>query len=190
MELEKEAIKKLHSTVAKCVTELTQQPTLTPAETKALKDGLEVMDMLECRLEDCKQKELEEMEYSERGYSRNGSSNRSYRNGSYGRSMRMNGPDYGYTMPHVSYEGSSERGYSGDYGVNGWYRSGNDSYHYEPSGYVYSPGSSERRGRGYSRHSIGDRVVEKLETMMDQAGSEYEKEELHRFIRMIREAAD
>lgn len=42
----------------------------------------------------------------------------------------------------------------------------------------------------YSRHSIGDRVVEKLERMMDSTESNYEREELHKFIRMIRSAAD
>lgn len=37
---------------------------------------------------------------------------------------------------------------------------------------------SMRRGsyrRGYSRHSINDRIVDKLERMMDDAGSEYER---------------
>ena len=48
---------------------------------------------------------------------------------------------------------------------------------------------SERR-HGYSRHSIGDRVVEKLEHMMDQTDSDYERQELHKFIRMVRSAAD
>lgn len=43
---------------------------------------------------------------------------------------------------------------------------------------------------GYSRYSIGDRAVEKLEQLMDTAQSGYEQEELHKFIRMIRQAAD
>lgn len=42
----------------------------------------------------------------------------------------------------------------------------------------------------YSRHSIGDRVVEKLEKMMDNTDSDYEREELHKFIRMVRQTAD
>ena len=42
--------------------------------------------------------------------------------------------------------------------------------------------------RGYSRHSISDRAVEKLEHLMDAAGSEYERQELKRYIGMIRQA--
>lgn len=57
---------------------------------------------------------------------------------------------------------------------------------YEPNYY----GENESYRRGYSRHSIGDRAVEKLEEMMDTAGSEYEREQLKQFIRMIRAAAD
>ena len=34
------------------------------------------------------------------------------------------------------------------------------------------------------------KAIEKLENLMDGAGSEYEKEQLHKFIRMIRAAAD
>ncbi|MCR5846248.1 MAG: hypothetical protein K6G78_06770 [bacterium] len=49
---------------------------------------------------------------------------------------------------------------------------------------------SRGAGEGYSRHSIGDRAVERLENLMDSAGSEYEKEQLHKYIRMIRAAAE
>ena len=40
--------------------------------------------------------------------------------------------------------------------------------------------------RGYSGHSIGDRAISRLESMMDEAGSEYEREEIKKFIRAIR----
>lgn len=43
---------------------------------------------------------------------------------------------------------------------------------------------------GYSRHSIGDRAVEKLERLMDATGSAYEKEELRKFIGLIKREAD
>ena len=58
--------------------------------------------------------------------------------------------------------------------------------------YSYERGRSPRTGRfvsrdrGYSGHSIGDRAVEKLESMMDNAGSDYEREVLEKYIRMIR----
>lgn len=44
--------------------------------------------------------------------------------------------------------------------------------------------------RGYSRHSIGDRVVALIEKEMDTTDSAYEREELQKFIRMIRASAD
>lgn len=150
-----ETMKKLKSTVEKCIDELAAKPTLTPAETEALKNGLEVIDMLECKTDELEMKKYED------------SARRSMRTYS-GRS---------YAPIRVSYNEPPITGYSGDYGVQGWYRS--------DDGNMYS----ERR-RSYSRHSIGDRAVEKLENMMDTAGSEYEKEELRRFIHMIKSAAD
>lgn len=65
-----------------------------------------------------------------------------------------------------------------------------DRMMYEDSS--YERGRSPRTGRyvsrdrGYSGHSIGDRAVDKLESMMDEAGSEYEREVLEKYIRMIR----
>ena len=50
--------------------------------------------------------------------------------------------------------------------------------------YYYGPEYSERRG--YSRHSIGDRVVSMVEDMMDSAKSDYERQELQKYIRTIR----
>lgn len=56
---------------------------------------------------------------------------------------------------------------------------------------------SERRGsyrsarhymmdRGYSRHSINDRIVDKLEHMMDDAGSEYERSVIASWIARVK----
>lgn len=55
------------------------------------------------------------------------------------------------------------------------------------SGY-YDDGRSSNNGMGYSRHSIGDRVVSCMEQMMDDAASDYERQQLHRFMEMIRSA--
>lgn len=41
---------------------------------------------------------------------------------------------------------------------------------------------------GYSRHSIGDRAVACLERMMDETGSDYERQLVRRYIEMIRSA--
>lgn len=70
---------------------------------------------------------------------------------------------YGYRMP---YESSYERGRSP---MTGRYVS-RDGRYYD----------------GYSGHSIEDRAVDTLERMMDTAGSDYEREQLKRFIRQIR----
>lgn len=69
---------------------------------------------------------------------------------------------------------------------------------YQNTGYQNNGDWSGRRSycgmesydSGYSRHSIGDRVIEKMEKLMDQAESEYEREELRKFMKMIRQAAD
>jgi len=188
--MEMESVKKLKSTVEKCLDELAKKTDLTPAETKAALDGMELREMLKCELEDCKAKEAES-EYSERGYSRHGEPYRQYHITSFGRPMMMTHPRGSYTNSmRGPYDGHSVDGYSGDYGVQGWYRSGDGMSNCGPDPYYYGPDSSERSRGGYSRHSLGDRVVEKLEHMMDATDSNYEREELHKFIRMIRSAAD
>ena len=169
--MEVESMKKLKSTVEKCLDELSQKSDLTPAETKAALDGMELREMLKCEIEDCKSTDGEK--YEEGGYSGYQRPYRQYHITSFGRPVM------------VHHDGRSYRSvpmYSGDYGVQGWYRSDDDMSH---CGYDYG-----MHRRGYSRHSLGDRVVEKLEHMMDSTDSNYEREELHKFIRMIRSAAD
>lgn len=88
----------------------------------------------------------------------------------------MDGNSRGYYM-----DGSYERGRSpytdryvsrdGRYSMYDPYNSGN---YYDQS------------NRGYSGHSISDRAVDCLERMMDDAGSDYEREKLKRFISQIR----
>lgn len=60
----------------------------------------------------------------------------------------------------------------------------NRSYCGDP---YYGPEYSDR-GRGYSRHSISDRAVSNLEKLFDVAASDYEKQELKKYISMIRAA--
>lgn len=93
--------------------------------------------------------------------------------GTYEQSFRMPmssyGRSYGYSdrmMDDASYErGRSPR--------TGRYVSRDGSYNYSMN-------------RGYSGHSIGDRAVDKLESMMDEAGSDYEREVIRKYISMIR----
>ena len=74
------------------------------------------------------------------------------------------------------------------------YQNGEDGEGYSES---YSHGRSYRRGRsprtgrymsmndGASRHSINDRIVSKLERMIDESGSEYEREVISGWIDTI-----
>lgn len=183
--LDLDSMKKLKAITEKCAAELADKPSHTPNETKALKDGLEVIEMLDEKIEMCEmEKNGGSMDYAERGYSRGRSMPR--------HSMHMPNYMYGNNSTNGSYgmhPSMSMNGYSGDYGVQGWYRGGNGMSNGGPEPYYYGPEYSDR-GNGYSRHSIGDRAVESLEMLMDKAGSEYEKDELRRFIRMIRSAAD
>lgn len=170
-----ESLKKGKSLIEKCIEELFKKNDLTPAETRAALDGMQLRELLNCEIEDCKAKEaMPEGGYSETGYSGYRAVPRHYTMTAYGygpMSYRQHrnamGQYTSYGMP--------------DEAANGHYSEGMDwkampRYEDDP--------------RGYSRHSIGDRAVEKLENMMDSAKSEYEREELHKFIRLIRQAAD
>lgn len=164
-----ETLKKLMHAVEKCVEDLSKKSDITPAETKAALDGMQLRDMLRCEIEERKMKE----EYSERGYSGYRAVPRHYTMTAYGHpggyyTQSMSG-EYGIRQYPGAYENATE----------GWYQS-----NLQPSAYNMDSRSE------YSRHSIGDRAVEKLENLMDGAKSEYEREELRKFIRMIRQAAD
>lgn len=172
MEFSAESLKKLKGTVEKCIADLAKKDDLTPQETKALLDGFQVRDWICEEIEECKMKD----EYSERGYSR-----RMSRNGSYGMPMRGYG-HYGYS------DYSGYPGYPREH-MNASYCDPSDPRYYESNG-SYNESGNSMRGRGYSRHSIGDRIVSMMEKEMDNTESDYEKEQLHKFIRMIRMAAD
>ncbi len=75
-----------------------------------------------------------------------------------------------HSMRMGSYDGSYERGRSP---VTGRYVSRDGRYY-------------DSYDRGYSGHSIGDRAVDKLEKMMDEAGSDYERECIRKYISLIR----
>ena len=82
--------------------------------------------------------------------------------------------DMRYSMDRMmrggSYDGSYERGRSP---VTGRYISRDGRY-------------QDLYDRGYSGHSIGDRAIDRLEKMMDDAGSEYERECIKKYIHLIR----
>ena len=195
MELKTESMENMKKVVAKCLDELMKKNDLSPAETKAAIDGFHLHDELCCRIEDCKAEEekKEPGEYSERGYSRHSEPYRQYHITSYGMPERAVYSDRRY--------GNMNRGSYGNpnYGVHGWYQSNSDGYSGYP-GYpsefmnrsycgdpYYGPEYSDR-GHGYSRHSISDRAVSCLEKLFDTSASDYEKQELKKYISMIRAA--
>ena len=195
MELKTESMENMKKAVAKCLDELMMKNDLTSAETKAAIDGLHLYDELCCRIEECKAEEekKEPGEYAERGYSRHGEPYRQYHITSYGMPERAVYSDRRYAdMNRGSYGNPN-------YGVHGWYQSNSDGYSGYP-GYpsefmnrsycgdpYYSPEYADR-GRGYSRHSISDRAVSCLEKLFDTSASDYEKQELKKYISMIRAA--
>lgn len=200
MELKTESMKNMKKTVEKCLDELMKKNDLTPAETKAAIDGFHLYDELCCRIEDCESEEKmkEQGAYSERGYSMHGEPYRQYHITSYGMPERAVYSDRSYgNMNRGSY---GDGNYSGapHYGVRGWYQNnGYPSYPGYPSEhmnasycddpYYYGPEYADR-GRGYSRHSVSDRAVSSLEKLFDVAASDYEKQELKKYISMIRSA--
>lgn len=197
MELKTESMKNMKKVVEKCLDELMKKPDLSPAETKAAIDGFHLYDELCCRIEDCEMEEEKKDPgvYSERGYSRHGEPYREYHITSYGMPERAVYSDRNVRMPRpMEYAGAPK------YGVHGWYQS-----NYEPramerySGYpgyprehmnasYYDDPYYAERGREYSRHSVSDRAVEQLEHMMDSSESDYERQELRKYIKMIRAA--
>lgn len=210
MELKIESMKNMKKTVEKCLVELMKKNDLTPAETKAAIDGLHLYDELCCRIEDCEKEEKNEKGsdmYSERGYSMHGDPYREYHITSYGMPERAVYSDRSYGRMNRGLYMADPMEYSGSpkYGVHGWYQSNNypmsmrrysgypgypaehmnASYCDDP--YYYGPEYTDR-GMGYSRHSISDRAVSNLEKLFDVAASEYEKQELKKYISMIRAA--
>lgn len=189
MELKTEDMKNMRKTVDKCLSELMKKTDLTPAETKAALDGFKLHDELCCRIEDCEAEEEKKDPgaYAEHGYSMHGEPYREYHITSYGMPERAVYSERNY--------GHMNRGYySGrpQYGINGWYQSNYPSYPGYPSehmnaSYCDDPYYADH-GMGYSRHSISDRAVSCLEKLFDTAGSDYEKQELKKYISMVRAA--
>lgn len=188
MELKTESMEHMKKVVAKCLEDLMAKNDLTPAETKAAIDGFHLHDELCCRIEECKAEEENKGsgEYSERGYSMHGEPYRQYHITSYGMPERAVYSDSRYANMNRGSYGNP------NYGVHGWYQSNSDGY----SGYPGHPSEFMDRSycgdpyyeRGYSRHSISDRAVACLEKLFDTSASDYEKQELKKYISMVRAA--
>jgi len=162
-------LKTLKKTTEKNLADLSKKADISAAETKAAKDAMELLDYLECKIEECKMEEREK-EYSQySGHDMDRRPFREYQITSYraphGR-MSFDGRSYG------NYYDSMDRRSYGDHPM-----SNGMNYYSDP----YS--------MGYSGHSIGDRAVSLMEGMFDDAKTDYERKQVGRFIEMIRAAS-
>ena len=112
-----------------------------------------------------------------------------------GQSMNQGGNPNNYTMNRGSYDGSYDGGanrgsYDGSYDGGSYGRQGRDG----DSDGRYSEEGSFRRGRDYrgrytgneySRHTAKERMIEKLETMADVAGTEKERKALMQCVEQL-----
>lgn len=162
MEFDMESCKGLKKAVEASLAELGKKKDLTPAEAKAALDGFELRDRCKC--------ELGETEMKRDGYSQY-----SMHGGEiYATPRRYNITSYGMPDGRMSYGGP------------GWY---DPSFNSMAMAYAPHPMMYYREDRGdYSRHSINDRAVACLEQMADVATSDYERQQVHRYIEMIRSA--
>ena len=164
--MDTEALKKVKQITEKNIAELGKKADLNPAETKTLKDAFELLDMLEGKIQECEMKENGYSQYS--GHDEMYANPRRYNIVSYGYPQGgMNYTDYPMGAP--MYYADSMRG---------------RSYAMDP----YMERAYYNDMRGTSRHSINDRAVACLEKEMDAAKSDCERQQLHRFIEMIRSA--
>ena len=159
--IDSELLKGLKKATEKNLMELGKKPDLNAAETKAAKDAFELLDYLCYKVEACDAKEKGYSQYS--GYSMDRRPYREYQITSYM-------PPHG----HMSFDGMMYDDPSRNHYPNTMpgRRSYGDPYAY-----------------GYSGHSINDRLISLVEGMYDEAKSDYEREQLNKFISMIRSAA-
>ena len=85
--------------------------------------------------------------------------------------------DNGYSSMSYDERSSKRRGRNS---MNGQYMSRRNVESYNDSGY-----SNRNYDRGKSGHSIKDRMIDRLERMMDEAGSDYERGEIGKWIERL-----
>lgn len=190
MDFDKDALQNIKKMIVKNINELGKKNDLSSAETKALLDGFDAYDRTCIELKGCEMKEHEgdAIDASYRGYSMRGEPPfRRYELTSYG-NMPMR-RSYG--------ERSMAPNYSGDYGVEGWYRSGDDRMYQagvypmtrENAAYRDGTNMSAAEHREYSRHSVNDRVISIIEKSPELNGmTPFEQNEVRRIMALIRTA--
>jgi hypothetical protein len=102
---------------------------------------------------------------------------------------------------HDSHGNRMMHGYSGDYGVEGWYRSGDDRRYQAGVWPIDEYGNDLREGmsrgmsmtnaehREYSRHSVNDRIISIIEKSPELNNmTKFEQDEVRRIMALIRTA--
>lgn len=125
--------------------------------------------------------------YSQRGRYSMGYGNSSYN--SYNNSMR--GSSYDGNSMRGSYDGGGSNNYSGDGNSNNYSGDGrhgrdgdSDGRYSEEGSYARGRGRYSRDG-GYSRHTEKERMIQKLEMMMEDAPSDKERMAIERCISQL-----
>ena len=122
----------------------------------------------------------------ESGMSNNSYGNRSYDNRSYGRSYDGMSNGMMPLMPHMSYDGMSNDGMSNarrgrDGDNDGRYNESRDNFRNSQD-----RGQSYENSYGYSRDASKKKMVQKLETLMDDTMSEHERQAIMDCINKIK----
>lgn len=195
-EIEKDTLKNIDKNIVKCINELGKKTDINPAETEAFLKGVQAREWIACQLEECEKKEHEdETMKGSYGYSSHGDPYRRYSITAY------NAPPM-----HESYGRRMMPRYSGDYGVEGWYHSGDDR-RYQAGVYPYDEYGNELRDRSmhdgmsrgmsmtnaehreYSRHSVNDRIISIIEKSPELNNmTQFEQDEVRRIMALIRTA--
>lgn len=190
-EIDKDVLKTIDKNIVKCINELGKKNDINPAETEAFLKGVQAREWIACQLEECEKKEHEEdMKKGSYGYSSHGDPYRRYSITAYNAPPMRD--SYGNRMMH---------GYSGDYGVEGWYRSGDDRRYQAGVWPMDEYGNDLREGmsrgmsmtnaehREYSRHSVNDRIISIIEKSPELNNmTKFEQDEVRRIMALIRTA--
>lgn len=198
-EIDKDALKKIDKNIVKSINDLGKKDDINPTETKAFLEGVQAREWIACQLEECEKKEHEDdIKKGSYGYSGHGDPYRRYSITAY------NAPPM-----HDSYDNRMMPRYSGDYGVEGWYRSGDDR-RYQAGVYPMdeygndlrdvsmrgrsmrddmSRGMTSAEHREYSRHSVNDRIISIIEKSPELDNmTKFEQDEVRRIMALIRTA--
>lgn len=140
-----------------------------------LKDKTEETFKFYAQKEHWTPEDIESVEKAAKAYDR--IQNIQMNNGIWDEMQRTGDYSYGRNV-HLSY-GRDGRGYGRSYGRHDRYY---DEMEHAPYSYSYGDG---RHGNMASAHSVKDQAIQRLESLMDHAESDYERQEIMEMIKKI-----